>query len=263
LPALGKPNVPTFLTIHTPAAVELNQPGGSLEPVPRERLEIARLEWQGRRISDALGKLDRSSQRECEALVSSLVQFELLKRDAERAARWNVSSPAAFHDVRVARLDERVRIASRSLADALGNAALDEFAESARIHVGLVADDPGSSTLEIPEPSTNVRIRRLGRPRYFYFDGDSALNDRESGLSWTTLPERTRFDRPLDWVVGVLCVVASVLVVTFAITIAEPVRWPGPTALAASLIFLAMAFGPLAFAWGFGMAGLGWFGRTT
>ena len=260
LPALDQPNIPTFVTTHTPAALEVKSPNGSLELVPRERLEIARLEWQGRRITDALGKLDRSSQRECEALVSSLVQFELLKRDAERSARWNLTSPLAYRELRIARLEERVKIASRALADALHNAALDEFAESARIHVGLVADDPNSSTLEIPEPNTNVRIRRLGRPRYF--QGESALKDRAPALTWTTVPERRPFDRPLDWALGVLSVIATTLAVAFAVTIAESVRWLGPATLALSLIVLAVAFGPLAFAGGLGMAWLGWLGRA-
>ena len=65
-----------------------------------------------------------------------------LKRDAQRSAHWNLTSPLAYRDLRIARLEERVKIASQALADALRNAALDEFAESARIHVGLVADRP-------------------------------------------------------------------------------------------------------------------------
>ncbi len=181
LPRLDQPNVPTFVTTHTPAALDVKSPNGSLELIPRERQAISRLEWQGRGIIDVLGKLDRSSQRECEALVSSLVQFELLKRDAERSARWNMTSPVSYRDVRIARLEERVRIANRALADALHNAALDEFAESARIHVGLVDDDPNSSTLEIPEPNTNVRIRRLGRPRYFQGEVGTQLRPFPAG----------------------------------------------------------------------------------
>jgi hypothetical protein len=260
-PTLDQPNVPTFLTTHTPAAVEVKSPSGSLELVPRERLEIARLEWQGRRITDALGKLDRSSQRECEALVASLVQFELLKRDAQRSARWNLASPLAYRELRIARLEERVDIASRALADALHNAALDEFAESARIHVGLVADDPNSSTLEIPEPSTNVRIRRLGRPHYF--QGESGLKDRSPALTWTMVQVHRAFDRPLDWVLGVLGVVATTLVVAFAVTIAESARWLGPAMLALALGAVAIAFGPLACICGFGVAYLGRIGRAA
>ena len=55
------------MTTHTSAGLEVKSPNGTLELVPRERLVIARLEIQGRRIIEALGKLDRSSQRECEA----------------------------------------------------------------------------------------------------------------------------------------------------------------------------------------------------
>jgi hypothetical protein len=261
LPALAQRNIPLFVTIHLPAAVDVTSPNGSLTLVPRERLEVARLEWQGRRITDALGKLDRSSQRECEALVSSLVQFELLKRDAERTAHWSQTSPHPYRDLRVARLEERVAIASRALSDALRNAALEEFAESARIHVGLVADDPTSSTLDIPEPNTNVRISRIGRPRFF--QGESALKDRAPALTWTKVAERGLLDRPLDWALVLLGIIASTLAVAFAVTIAEPARWIGPPTLALALVGLAVAAGPLALAGGMGMAWLGWVARKS
>ena len=58
-------------------------------------------------LAGSLGNLDRSSQRDCEALVSGLVQFELLLRDAERSALWNPTAPMTYRDVRIGRLQER------------------------------------------------------------------------------------------------------------------------------------------------------------
>ncbi len=261
LPGLLQPNIPTFVTIHTPGLLDVNSPNGSLERVPRERLEIARLEWLGRRINESLGKLDRSDQRDCELLVSSLVQFQLLVRDAERSALWNQTSPPSYRDLRIARLEERVKIAGKALTDALRNAALDEFAESARIHVGLVADDPSSSTLEIPEPNTNVRLRYLGLPQSF--QGESAVKDRAPALTWTTVPHHHPFDRPLDWALIALGTLTGTLAVIFAVAIAASVRWLGPAILAIALLVLAFAAGPQALVGGLAMSWLGWMGRAT
>ncbi len=73
LPALDQPNIPIFVTTHTPAELEVKSPNNSLEAVPRERLEIARLEWQGRRITDAAWQArPQPCRRECESLVSEL-----------------------------------------------------------------------------------------------------------------------------------------------------------------------------------------------
>jgi hypothetical protein len=261
LPALAQPRVPTFVTVHAPAALDVKSANMRFELVPRERQQIARVEWRGRRIAETLGKLDRSSRRDCEALIASLVQFELLVRDTERSSLWNLTSPLAYREVRIQRLQERVRIARSALSDAIKNAALDEFAESARIHLGLVADDPDSSTLEVPQPSTYVRIRRVGRPHYF--QGESAASGQAPALVWGTVPRRLPFDRPRDWLLALLGVLAAPIAVGLAVMLAGRARWLGAATLAVALIALAIAAGPLAFAAGLGMGWLGRIGRGT
>jgi hypothetical protein len=262
LPALTQPGVPTFVTVDAPAALEVKSPSiTTFELVPRERLEISRVEWEGKRIAETLGRLDRSSQRDCEALISSLVRFELLLRDAERSALWNVSAPVEYRELRIRRLQERARFARRKLEDAIQNAALDEFAESARIHLGLVADDPDSSTLEIPEPSTQVRIRRIGRPRFF--KGETSGKSQAAALVWGTVPQRRPFDRPRDWVLALLGVIAAISTVGLAVKFAERARWLGPASLALALVALAIGLGPLALAAGLALGGLGWVGRAS
>jgi hypothetical protein len=259
LPALSQPNVPTLVTIHTPRALEIKSPNGSFGLVARERLESARLEWQARRIGESLGTLDRGSQRECDALVSSLVQLELLERDARRAALWNQSSPLTYREVRLARLDERIKLARGALGEALHTAGLDEFAESARIHVGLVRDPGGLSTLGVPEPIINVRLRCLGRPRYF--QGESTFKDRPPVLTWTTVPERSLFQNPLEWALLLLGTTACALAATFAVAVAARARWLVPMTMTAALVALAVVAGPLALVAGTVMGGLGWLGR--
>ena len=262
LPALDQVRVPTFVTVHAPTSLDVRSPDQtSLESVPRERLEIERVEWQGKRIADSLSKLDRSSLRDCEALISDLVQFELLSRDAERAALWNLTTPPGYRDVHIQRLQERARLAGMGLGDAIRNAALDEFAESARIHLGLVADDPDSSTLEIPEPSTHVRLRRVGHPSFF--QSMTTTRGRPLELIWGRVPPRRPFDRPLDRVLVVLGLIAAPLAVGLATTRGERTAWLGPALLGIALIATAAVAGPLGFVAGLALGGLGWAGRPS
>src|SRR5262249_1758736 len=157
-----------------------------------------------------LRTVDRSSQRAGEALVSDLVQFELLLRDAQRAAFWNLTSPDALRDPRIQRIQERAQIARASLDQALRNASLDEFAEPARIHGGRGAHVPNSATLETPDPAAPVRIRRLGRPHFF--QGEPAGGEPAAGLVWEEAPPRP-FARPPHWLVFVLGLALALLVV--------------------------------------------------
>lgn len=260
LPALDQDRVPTLVTVSAPTTIEVRSPNVKFARVPRERIEIARVEWQGRRIAETLGNLDRGSRRDCEALISALVQFELQLRDAERSSLWNETSPAAYREARILRLQERGRIARAALADAVKNAALDEFDESARIHLGLIDDDPDSSTLEIPEPGANVRIRRLGLPRYF--QGESAGAGGPPSLEWTRVTQPAALDRPWDRAVVVLAVIAAAVAVGFVVRTAPRVRRLGPALLATALVTVAVAAGPLAFAGGLAMSLLGRFGRV-
>jgi hypothetical protein len=259
LPGLRQPNVPTFVTTHTSMSIDVKSPDGSFEVGPRERHAIARLEWQGRRIVASLPTLDRSSHRECEMLVSALVQHELLAREAEQSALWNPTSPLDFRSVRIARLEERIKIARDALNEAVRNAALEEFAESARVHVGLVPDDRSSSTLDAPEPTANVRLRCLGRPRYF--QGESTFKDRTPVLTWTTVAEAVLFGRPLEWALLLLGTVACTLAAAFAVEVATRAIWLGAATLAVALVAVAIVTGPLVLATAAILASLGWLGR--
>jgi hypothetical protein len=262
LPVLNQPRVPLFVTVHAPAGLEVESASGALEAAPRERLEIHRFEWLGKQVASSLLKLDRSSLRDCEVLVSDLVQFELLLRDADRAAVWNRTSPVTYRDARIDRVQERVRIARHALDEALRNAGLEEFAHAARIHVGLEADDPDSSALEVPEPVASVRVRRLGRPRFF--QGESSVNERSAPLGWHTSAGRPPSDTPYEWLLLPLAVLAALLSARLVLQTPGGVRtrWLGPVALICALAVVASLAGPLALAGGLAMAWLGWRGGS-
>jgi hypothetical protein len=231
------------------------------EPVTRERQEIDRVEWLGRRIAETLGNLDRSSQGDCELLISRLVQFELLLRDAERSASWNPTSPVPDREARIHRVRERARLARAALADAIENAALDEFAESARIHLGLVADDPNSATLEIPEPNASVRTRCLGSPSFFL--GEQAGKKGTPAIVGRPVPSQRLLARPWDGLLWLLGLVSASFAARVAVKMAGRFSWLGPASLTVALVVLTIGFGPLALVAGVTMAGLGWFMQVS
>jgi hypothetical protein len=258
LPVLTQRHVPTSVTVYAPAGVDVRSTSSLLETSLTERLEVGRVEWQGKQIAAGLSRLDPNSPRDGAMLVSDLVQFQLLLRDAERSAYWNPTSPLAYRELRISRIEERTRIAESALATALEKYGLEEFAESARIHVGLTADDPDSSTLEIPEPNAIVRVRRSGQP--YFFQGDAAEPNRTAtaNLVFATLGTHGLFQRPLDWALFVLVTIAALAAVVVAVRAAEQARWIGPATLAVALLVLGVEAGPMALAAGLAMSWLGY-----
>ena len=58
---------------------------GGLEPAAMARLEMARADWFARSIGDFITKIDRSSGRDHERLVSLLINHEMALRSAREA----------------------------------------------------------------------------------------------------------------------------------------------------------------------------------
>jgi hypothetical protein len=267
LPALAQPGVPTFVTTCASEGIQVATRDAILEPVPRARLELIRLEWHGRRIIDSLGRLDRSSQRACEVLVGNLVQYELLARDAWRAAVHDPSGRASSVELPIrafplGALEDRLGLSRRSLSDALRDAALEGFAESARVHVGLVADDPETATLEVPEPPASVRLRCLGRPQFF--QGRPTTAQAPLSLKLTRESSHTATGHPRH--AGPVILLAALLgaaILTGTVVLAERVRRLAPLLLGLVLLLLACAAGPAIVAGGLAMAWLGWAARVT
>jgi len=142
--------------------------------VASDRQDITRAERLGRLIADRLSTIDRSSLRDREALVASLVDFELLLRSAERAAVWESGSPSSTREAEIQLIRLRVSAARRVLSEAVETAALDELTRAAWVHLGFVREDSLAPTPEIPEATVPVRLRRLGQPRRFEGESDGS-----------------------------------------------------------------------------------------
>ena len=79
--------VPTLVSIFAPGAVTIDTDAGGLEPVTMAQLESARADGLARSFADLVARLDRSSGRDHEKLVSLLINHEMALRSAERSAQ--------------------------------------------------------------------------------------------------------------------------------------------------------------------------------
>jgi hypothetical protein len=168
LPVFDQQHVPAVLTVYAPVSGRVLSLDSGFEPVGREAHKLVEAEWLARSTADSLQRIDRGSLREREILASTLVRFELLLREARRAAAWEHPSPITSRDERSARVELRAAGPRAELTSALESAGLDDVATAARVHVGLLAERAGRSAPEVAEPSALVRLRGLGQPHYFH-----------------------------------------------------------------------------------------------
>ncbi|WP_074315495.1 hypothetical protein [Singulisphaera sp. GP187] len=173
-PGLDQERSSTFLSLRIPASWDTTSRSPVFAAVAPDRQDISRAEKHGRLIADRLATIDRSSLRDRESLVASLVEFELMLRSAERAAVWESPLPSATRETEIRVIQARVQAARHGLAEAVETAALDELARAARVHLGLAREDAAAATPELAEPAVPVRLRRLGQPRRFDGDLDGA-----------------------------------------------------------------------------------------
>lgn len=208
LPVLDQAGVPLFVSIRTPETATVTSRSRVLEPSSPDWQDLAAAEWLGQVIVERISSIDRSSLREREALVSSLVNFELGLRSADRAAALvsGASRTLSTSSDRLERIRQRTRAARLRVAEALESVGLDDLAKAARIHLGLPREDLGRPMLEIPEPTVPVRIRRLGLP--WGFQGESAGGAPAASLAWSVAPPHAFGDRedPWTWILGAVAI---------------------------------------------------------
>jgi hypothetical protein len=252
-PVLDQARVLTFLTVRAPAPFEVRSLDRAFEPVTRDRLEVEKAEWLGVRTAEQIATLNRSSLRDQEALVSSLYRFHVLLRGAERAAA--ALPPAATtgrgdptDDVR-----KRAEASRTNLADALHAADFDQFDKAAQVHLGAAEETPDRLPLELLEPAAPVQICRLGRPHYFRGESNAAARPL---ILWSPGRPRAFVERSEVWLT-IAGLIAAPVAVRLVVRRGERARWWGAATLAAALLALAAASGPLVLAAGLGLGALG------
>jgi hypothetical protein len=258
LPSLDRAHVFKLVNVHAPESIALACPAGSTVQVPRERLDLDRADWLTRRTAEGLGRLDRTSLREREGLVSHLVQLGLFMRSALRAAAGDTTSTPTLRALRLRRAQERVENIQRAVSEAIQTAALEEFEQSAQIHLGQVPDDPETTTtLEIPEPAATVRIAHLGKARAF--QGETPSEASPVTVVWSPVPPPGFWEREQNRALAFTLLGLPLLVL--AASRAERSVWITSAFLAVALTALALLGGPIPLGTGLAMSALGWLSR--
>ena len=257
LPRAGAGATTTLVSVYTPPGVTINQGDhGGLEPSGVARLEMARADWIAHCAGDLIAKIDRSSGRDHEKLVSLLINHEMALRGALRNVQR--SEPGGIK-VEVGQVEHDlalIRLARASRDEAVQKAGLEEDLKFARIYLGEIPANPTGPPGGVPEPSATDRIRYLGRPFTFMgvIPGIDAASSNGS-LILETRPWDTVVVAPRDQSVVTIFVLIGILVVTTPI---GRLTWPSSVALVAALGLAGFTGGPLVLALGLGLAVAGW-----
>ena len=167
--ALGLPEaaggpVPAVLAVHAPADVVIDPGLQSLERVSMARYDLARVDALARSTREFLPRLDRSSARDHEKLVSMLINQEMILREADRSAILSPKldgPPAAGQALREA---ERVELARAEWLQTTAGLGLDADVAAARSYLGLAPDHAPQPRAGAPDTSPPERIPTIGKP---------------------------------------------------------------------------------------------------
>jgi hypothetical protein len=254
LPKAGAGPVRTLLTFYTPTPWGVSGGFGSFERASMARLEMARADWMAHSINEFRTKLDRSSGRDHERLVSFLINFEMALRSAERSARWSEWEKNRTPMERAARDAGMVQSTRRAVAEALQTAGLAADLASAQSYLGQSTARRSRPFVAIPEASDPSRIRLFGHPTTLMgvmpgIDEPSppiplTLESRPGGDSPNRNPAPYQLTVVLAFLMGIILVRPMVGVYPAA----------NYTALALALGLAGYAGGPTLLAGGLGLA---------
>ncbi len=256
LPRAGSGPVTTLIAVYTPTPVVIQGDLGGLEPISIARLEMARADWLSRCIEDSVAKIDRSSGRDHEKLVSLLISHELALRSAEKSDQHGDPARAKTDRDRGGRNSEMIGAARAAPAELVRRARLEEDLAAAKRYLGQEAADPSRPSAAVPEPNALDRIRIIGRP--------TALMGMVPGIADPSKgPSMTFGSRP--WEAGGhsapgRAIVATMLLLAIVLLTTSRFRgfWINLVALLTALLLAGYTGGPLVLVGGLGLAVAGW-----
>jgi hypothetical protein len=246
-----------LVSIHTPSGVAVREGDtGGLEVTGLARLEMARADWLSHCTGDLVAKLDRSSGRDHEKLVSLLINHEMALRSAERNVRWTRHGPTKDEIARVEHDLALIRVARTTRDDTMRRAGLEEDLSSARIYLGELPARLIRPMGGIPEPSEPERVRLVGRPASLV----GVVPGIEGKSSAASLTLEARPWDAFDTLSLPRFVTAMLLFTILLLVIISLGRrnWPNSLALVTALGLAGYTGGPLILAGGMGLAIAGW-----
>jgi hypothetical protein len=256
LPRAGIGQAPALLAVHLAPGMIVDADLGGLEPAPPSRFELARAERLGRLISDLADRIDRSSGRDHEKLVSLLINQELALRAAERSIRWSDALELKQAGSRSERESAFVRTARTDSIETLRQAGLEEDLASAQAYLGQSPKGSGRPMIGAPELFASDRIRSPGDRTTFV--GVVAGVDAPPAGGRLTIESQSRDGvRQYPRARGLLLVVAVVGIsllttvfrrrvwvdsLAFAFVLAVAGYWGGPVVLVGATAITAVAW---------------------
>jgi hypothetical protein len=256
LPKAGAGPSRALLTVSTPPEVTTELMTGGLEPTTMARLEMARADAISRAIRDFLPKLDRSSGRDHERLVSMLINHDQSLRAAERRVRFRESTRTGNDGGRSDRDSAMISMARKTLAEAIESAGLGADLTAARSYLGQAPSRLSRPPVAIPEPGSVGRIRAFGRPTAF--SGMMMGIDQPASRSSLILATRPRWLSPDEWPARSTIIIPLLLGAAIAASFLRGSRLTGVAALATVLGVAGYAGGPMMLAGALGLAAMAW-----
>ncbi len=167
--ALGLPETvggptPAVIAVYAPAEVAIDLGAESLERVSLARYDLARADALARSTREFLPRLDRSSARDHEKLVSMLINQEMILREADRSVTLGPLFEPSPEGPRTIRESESVKLARGEWAETTRGLGLSADLAAARSYLGLTPQGTVQPRIAAPEQSPAERIPTLGRP---------------------------------------------------------------------------------------------------
>jgi hypothetical protein len=256
LPKVGTGPATTLVTVAAPPEFAVHGDFGGLEPAPMARLEMARADWIARGIGDFVTKIDRSSARDHEKLVSLLINHEMALRSAERSEAQTGPPTSGVANDRRKGHSEEIRAARAARIETTRRAGFQQDLAAASVYLGTSPAELARPLVGVHEPSAPDRIRGVGRP--FAMIGPlPGLDELSPNVSLILEPRLWHDDsiRPRGQAKVALALVLGLVV--FAIAWRRGF-WGQVLGLAIALGFAGYTGGPLVLAGGLGLVAAGW-----
>ncbi len=253
IPRAGAGLANTLVSVYTPPGLTVSRGDSSgLEIAGMARLEMARADWLAKSARDLVAKIDRSSGRDHEKLVSLLINHEMALRGAFRSIQALDPARAKVENGRFDDDFATIESARAARNETIVRAGLGDDLAAAQTYLG-----EGSRTLPrplvgVPEPSASDRIRFLGRP--------TTLIGLAPGVDVTVPPILLQLEsRPwgdLAINLPIQAIITVVLLGGIALATIGIGRWAwqGPLALLAAIALAAYTGGPTTLALGLALA---------
>jgi hypothetical protein len=259
LPRAGTGQSPALVAVHVAPQTIIGGDYGGLEPATTSRFELARADRLGRLISDLVGRIDRSSGRDHEKLVSLLINHEMSLRDAERSIRWGEPPRQSPSGGRLERDSALIESARSERLEILRRSGLEDDLVSAGAYLGQSPNGVERPVVGVPELYASDRIRSPGDRTTFVgvLPGVEGPRTRNSlaierwsrGEFWRHAPTRAAL---------MLCAIGGI---SLATVVFRRRAWIDSAVLLAVLFLTGYWGGPLVALGGLGLAATGWWTR--